>query len=142
MRVAMLIAVAVALAGAAPAQGAGKAKSKGPLKTRGDREAYSMGQTVGASLTRQGVDVDVEMMIRGLRDAYSGKKSLLTADEMHATMLGLNERLEKKRRRRQQVQGKKNSAEGAAFLAANRKKKAAGIPLASPIGSDEIQWRL
>ena len=121
MKVTMLTAIAMALAWTASAQSGGK--SAAPLKSQGDREAYSMGQTVGTSLRRQGVDVDLAMMIRGLRDAYADHKSLMTAEAMNTTMLRLNDRIRKSRQRRKQAQGPKNSAEGAAFLAANKKKK-------------------
>ena len=45
------------------------------LKTEKDRLSYSLGADMGRNLQRQGVDVDVELVIRGLKDGLSRGKA-------------------------------------------------------------------
>src|SRR5437868_11668540 len=56
------------------------------LKTQKDKASYAVGMSIGTGLHRQGVPVDAALVARGLRDAMTGAKPLLTDDEMKAVL--------------------------------------------------------
>jgi len=59
------------------------------LKTPKDKASYAVGMSIGTGLHRQGVPVDAALVARGLRDAMTGAKPLLTDDEMKAVLTQL-----------------------------------------------------
>jgi FKBP-type peptidyl-prolyl cis-trans isomerase FklB len=50
---------------------------------------YSVGYQVGGDITRQGLSVDPEMVIRGVLDALAGSEPLMTEDEMKRALVKL-----------------------------------------------------
>lgn len=122
------------------------------LKTQKEKVSYGIGVDVAKSLKQQSIEVNVEAMVRGLRDALAGGKLLMTEDEVQATMSKFQTEL-----RQKQIQGTKtastgNKKEGAAFLAKNKTKQGV-VTLPSglqykilkagngkkPIGSDTVE---
>ncbi len=61
------------------------------LKTQKEKASYALGTKIGGDLKRQGVgaSVDAALTARGLRDALSGGKSLMTDDEVKAALTQL-----------------------------------------------------
>ncbi len=99
------------------------------LKDSKQKVSYGIGLNIGRSMKSQGVDVDAELLARGISDAITGGKPLLTDQELQETMLALKQELEGKQREMVAKQagaskaiGEKNKKEGDAFLAANAKK--------------------
>jgi FKBP-type peptidyl-prolyl cis-trans isomerase len=86
------------------------------LKTPRDKESYAMGMNIGTGLHRQGLTLDPALVARGLKDAQTGGKTLLTEDEARAAFQQLQADV-------QQKMGAKNRSEGEAFLAANKSKE-------------------
>ena len=64
----------------------GMAQDSAILKTQRDKVSYSMGLDIGRMLKMQGVDVDLELVTRGLKDAYTGNQPLLTDEEMQEVL--------------------------------------------------------
>jgi FKBP-type peptidyl-prolyl cis-trans isomerase FklB len=123
-------------AGAAPKSPAGAAAqhhaAAAPLllKTDKEKESYAIGLNIGKSIHRDGVDVDPNILSRGLKDSLSGAKPALTDDEAKAVMMGLQARVRKQQAEQAQVAaeaakkvGEANKAAGDAFLAANKTKE-------------------
>jgi FKBP-type peptidyl-prolyl cis-trans isomerase FklB len=127
---------------AAKAQPATPAKPKGPatkakaaktpatksaapttLKTPKDKFSYALGMNLGASLHKQSVEVDPNMVAQGLRAALAGGKTLLTQDEAQAALMEVQNELRKKQQEKMQVAGEANKKEGEAFLAAKKGKE-------------------
>jgi FKBP-type peptidyl-prolyl cis-trans isomerase len=100
------------------------AKSQGALalKTQKDKTSYAIGMNIGKSLHRDSVDVDPNILLRGLKDALAGSKPLLTDDEVKAAMTALGSDVRKRQEVRMQQEGAINKKEGDAFLAANKTK--------------------
>jgi len=129
---------------AAPAAGAQKApaaktgtatKPRTPLtlKTQKDKTSYAVGMNVGKGLganLRQGsVDVDQAILLRGLKDALAGGKTLLTDDEAKAVLTQLQTEMRARQQEKMKVEQEKmkavaenNKKEGDEFLAANKVK--------------------
>jgi FKBP-type peptidyl-prolyl cis-trans isomerase FklB len=85
------------------------------LTTDKEKQSYALGMNIGRGLTRQQVDVDTALVIRGLRDTLAGTKPLLTDAEAEAALTQLQAATEQKI-------GDTNMKEGQEFLAANKTK--------------------
>ena len=92
------------------------------LRTPKEKSSYAIGLSIGGSLHRDGVDVDPNIVLRGLKDALAGSKPLLTDDELRATMQALQTDVRAKQQAKMQQAGEMNVKEGEAFLAANKTK--------------------
>ena len=77
---------------------------------------------IGKGMRRQSLDIDPAMVGRGLKDAFTDTKTLMTEDEMRATLAAyqteMNGKLEEKRKQ----EGAAAQKEGDAFLAGNKSK--------------------
>jgi FKBP-type peptidyl-prolyl cis-trans isomerase FklB len=89
------------------------------LKTQKEKLSYIIGMDMGKNLKNQSVDIDSNILARGLKDALSGSKSVLTEQEVRDTLSVFQKEMVAK----QQAIGEKNKKEGEAFLAENKKKK-------------------
>jgi FKBP-type peptidyl-prolyl cis-trans isomerase FklB len=111
---------------AKPGQGT-TARKPGPaplvLKTPKDKASYAIGMNVGKSLHKDSVDVDPTILLRGLKDALAGGKTLLTDDEAKTAMVAIQADLRKKQEAKMAVLGDANKKEGDAFLADNKTKE-------------------
>jgi len=93
------------------------------LKTQRDKVSYSMGLDIGRMLKMQGVDVDLELVTRGLKDAYTGNQPLLTDEEMQEVLTNFKKEFIAKQQELAKQQGEKNKKEGEMFLETNKKKE-------------------
>ncbi len=99
------------------------AEKKIELKTKKDKVSYSIGLDMGASLKNNEIDVDPNIVARGIKDSLSGGKRLMTDQEVQETLTALRTELIAKQQERQKALAEKNKKEGEAFLAANAKKE-------------------
>jgi FKBP-type peptidyl-prolyl cis-trans isomerase FklB len=93
------------------------------LKTPKDKARYAIGLNIGKNLLRDAVDVDPNILLRGLKDALAGGKTLLTDDEAKAALTGLQNDVRVRQQAKMQQQGAVNLKQGEAFLAANKTKE-------------------
>jgi FKBP-type peptidyl-prolyl cis-trans isomerase FklB len=105
-----LILVAVALI-ATGAQAQEKGVRRGELKSVRERASYSFGMTMGSNLKRQGVDIDLELLIQGLRDATGGGKLQLTEEQAMEAMQAFEKEM-----------AAKQAADSKKFLVDNKKR--------------------
>jgi FKBP-type peptidyl-prolyl cis-trans isomerase FklB len=94
------------------------------LKTAKDKTSYAVGLNIGNSMRKDGVDIDPSILVRGLKDALAGGKTLLTDEEAKTAMAALQNDLRKKQEAKMQQVGETNKQEGEAFLAANKTQDA------------------
>lgn len=99
------------------------AKSTFALKTQKDKASYALGMNIGSGLHRQGIPVDPAIVSRGLRDAMGSGKTLMTEEEMKATLQQLSSDIHKMQDAKAHEAGEANRKEGEAFLAANKTKE-------------------
>jgi FKBP-type peptidyl-prolyl cis-trans isomerase FklB len=100
-----------------------KSKSDATLGTEKDKLSYAIGVNVGRSLQKDSVEVDPSIVVRGLKDALAGGKTLMTDDEAKAVIVALQTDLHKKQEAVMQAAGDVNKKQGDAFLAANKLKE-------------------
>jgi FKBP-type peptidyl-prolyl cis-trans isomerase FklB len=105
--------IAFALAGVAVAE------EKSPqLKDLKDKVSYSFGLNVGFNLKRQNIELNQDLFMAGMKDAMTGRKPLLSEQELRDTMMAFQKEMQDK----QAEAAKKNSAEAEKFLAQNKAK--------------------
>ena len=116
-RLAMAMCAAVALSGAAFAADAPELK--------GDKEklSYSIGMELGVNLKRQSVEVDPDLLAKGVKDSYGGGKTLLTEDEARLAITTFQKALMAKKAETMRILAEKNKADGEKFLAENARKE-------------------
>lgn len=107
-----LVAVALAFGHAAAAD-------KAKFTDETDKINYTIGYRLGSDFKRQQVEIRNEMIINGIQDAASGAGPQLTPDEMHDTLLGLQQRLKAEQQARQQETLAANLAAAQAYLKEN-----------------------
>jgi FKBP-type peptidyl-prolyl cis-trans isomerase FklB len=87
------------------------------------RVSYAIGMMLGSRWQQEGIDVSNEMVLRALNDVQAGRTTLLTAQEMGATLSQFQRGLTAKAEKRRQEMAETNRQAGAAFLAQNKDKK-------------------
>jgi FKBP-type peptidyl-prolyl cis-trans isomerase FklB len=92
------------------------------LKTQKDKASYAIGLNIGKSMHKDSVDVDPNILLRGMKDGLAGAKPLLTDEEAKAAMVALQADLRKKGEEKMLVQGEANKKQGDTFLAENKTK--------------------
>ncbi|MEK6788828.1 MAG: FKBP-type peptidyl-prolyl cis-trans isomerase [Pseudomonadota bacterium] len=93
---------------------------KKPISDR-EQFAYSIGYLNGQGSGEQISDLDIETFIRGFRDAFGKKESLLTPQERTAAISRYKEQRLAALQADMEKLGKENAAAGAAFLEQNAK---------------------
>lgn len=99
------------------------AGDKTALKNEKDKVSYSIGTQIGNNFKNQSMDVDVDLLAKGIKDALSGGKLLMTEKEIKETITALQKDMMAKQAERMKVAAEKNRKEGEAFLADNKKKE-------------------
>jgi FKBP-type peptidyl-prolyl cis-trans isomerase FklB len=116
-RLAITMCAAVALSGAAFAADAPE------LKSDKEKLSYSIGMDIGEKLKQQSIDVDTELLARGLKDRYGGGKTILTEDEARQAFTKFQKQQMAKQAETMRILSEKNRADGEKFLAENAKKE-------------------
>jgi len=100
------------------------------LTSQKDKLSYTIGQNTGKFLNKNNIEINQDLLIKGILDGLSGNQSLLTEQELKETLLVFQkEMMAKQTEARQKMvaaQGKlaeENLKNGKAFLAENAKKE-------------------
>src|SRR5438445_8093660 len=103
-----------------------RADDQPALKDGKEKTSYSIGANVGTSLKRQEIDIDPDILMKGLKDAYAGK-SQMSDQEVREVLTALskeiNAKMQEKRKQEEEKRkqlGEKNKQEGQKFLAENK----------------------
>ena len=95
------------------------AQEKSALKNQKEKMSYIIGMDIGNNLKKQSIDIDPNILAKGVKDALSGSQPLLTEQEVRETTMAFQKEMMAK----QEEVGKKNKREGETFLAENKKKE-------------------
>lgn len=115
-------------------------------KTPKDQVSYTIGAQFGKSLKSQNLDINTEVLAKGIADGYKGETKM-TEEEMQAAMMTMAQ----ERQKEMKVQAEKNMGSAAEFMAKNKiaegiKTTASGLQYrineagsgASPKGNDIV----
>jgi len=101
----------------------GFAQDKTDLKDQKEKLNYVIGVDIGKALQKQGVPIDPELVAKGIKDAVSGGKLLMTDHEIQETMMAFQKEMRAKQEEANKQAGEKNKKEGQTFLEANKTKE-------------------
>jgi len=99
------------------------AQDPAPLKTPKEKLSYGIGADLGRNLQRLGVEIDTELLSKGLADALAGGKLRMSDDEIGATLNALQAQIQRKSAQAAGAAGEENKKAGEAFLAQNKSKE-------------------
>ncbi len=88
------------------------------LKDTKDKVSYSIGLNIGFNFKKQDLPLNTDALVAGVKDAISGKKPLLSENEIRETMTNWSKEVADK----QKAAGEKNVKDGEKFLADNKTK--------------------
>src|SRR4030042_5789309 len=89
------------------------------LKNQKDKMSYIIGMDIGNNLKTQSIDVEANILAKGVKDALTGGKPLLSEQEIRETMTAFQNEMKVK----QEVVARKNKEQEDSFLADNKKKE-------------------
>lgn len=98
------------------------AQKKTTLKTQKEKISYIIGTDIGKNLKKQSIDVNPELLFKGIKDAFAGDKFLLTDQEIQEVMGAFQQEMIAKQSEKMSKVAAANKKEGEAFLDANKKK--------------------
>ncbi|MBY6205473.1 FKBP-type peptidyl-prolyl cis-trans isomerase [Halomonas denitrificans] len=92
------------------------------LETPEERLSYTIGMDIGQSLTGQDMELDIDILIEGLRAVYTGEETLLTQEEALAERQQFIERRQQQLEQERTQEARVNLEEGQAFMEQNAEK--------------------
>ncbi len=106
------------------------------------KASYAIGMMLGHNWKQQSIDVDPELVLRGLKDEQSGGATLLTPEEMQTTLRDYQQVIAAKQRKVREEMAAKDKAEGEAFLATNKNNPGVmTLPVTLPDGKvSELEY--
>ena len=121
--IAGVVVVGTALAQAPqPGATAPAAAPGAALKDTKQKASYGLGLSLGRNFKSQSIDVDVELLIRGMRDGLGGAQPALTDAQIQEALQAFQEEVMAKQAEKAKADGAANKAAGDAFLKANSAK--------------------
>jgi FKBP-type peptidyl-prolyl cis-trans isomerase len=94
----------------------------GAFETMTQKVSYSIGLNMGRSLEQQDVEVDLEVLLAGIKDGMSGATAKMTDQEIQETMQAFQQEMMQKAQVQREEMATKNQAEGQEFLAQNKER--------------------
>lgn len=93
------------------------------LNTEMDKVSYVIGTQIAQNLKQQGIEISIEPLIMGFKDAITGKEMAISNEEMQQVMSAFQQRMMAKQMAEQAEEASKNLAEAQKFLEANKSKE-------------------
>lgn len=87
-----------------------------------EKVSYGIGMDLGENFKAQGIEIDPNMIARGLKDAISNSKPLYTQQELAATLVEFQKQLMAKRQAEYAALATKNLQQSNSFLQSNKTK--------------------
>jgi FKBP-type peptidyl-prolyl cis-trans isomerase FklB len=84
------------------------------------KASYIIGHNIGHSMHTDGVEIDMDAFVKGMKEALADKPSQLSPEEVKDVMTRFQKTLQASHEGRAKASGDKNKKEGEAFLAKNK----------------------
>jgi len=85
--------------------------------------SYSVGVSVIRNMKQQGIDIDLETLIKGMRDEYEGKTISISDEQIRASMLALQNKVRQNQMKNRRLAAEENKKAGEAFLSGNKTRE-------------------
>jgi len=99
-----------------------EAQKKTALSTQQEKVSYLIGRNIGSNFKKQGIEINADIFLKGIKDGMAGKKNLLSEEESDSVMTAFQQEMQGKQQKEHDVLAQKNLKAGKAFLTANAKK--------------------
>ena len=118
------VCLAIAFFGACGLYNAAGATENGrDLETQHDKTSYGIGLDIGRDIAKQSLEIDNELLLKGISDGLTNKEPLLSDKEIEQVREDFSRTRKAAMEKERQAAAEKNLNEGKAFLAENTKKK-------------------
>ena len=94
-----------------------------PLNSTLEQASYAVGVDLANNLQIQGINLDTDAFLLGLRDSLTAQNLKLSPEQMQSALTRFQEELELSRNEELQAQAEQNLAKGQAFLTANAQQE-------------------
>lgn len=92
------------------------------LSTLQEKASYTIGFNIGSDVSAEELGIDLELLIRGIRDAAAGKQHPLSPEDVEAVMNAFQREVAAKQQAKFEKMAQTNKSEGEAFLRQNATK--------------------
>lgn len=93
------------------------------FKTQKEKVSYALGMEMGKGVKSQQIDVDPDIMIKGLKDGLSDAKPEMSEEELRQIITSVQQEIRQKQVQAREAAATENKTKGEAFLAENAKKE-------------------
>lgn len=93
------------------------------FKSDKDKVSYVIGHQIGSDMQRSGADIDLDSMMKGVKEGLAGTASKLTTEEGQKVMNDFRTSMRTKMEEKRKKEGETNDKAGKEFLAKNAKEK-------------------
>lgn len=100
----------------------GSAEEAQVLKTTRDVQSYGIGVNIAKSFKRDEVDIDLELLVKGMKDVMAGDRLMIPEKELRRAMNSFQGELRQKAAARNRIAAVDNKKKGEDFLVANKSK--------------------
>lgn len=103
---------------------AGAEETEKPANFENNRQitSYSIGVQTSRTFVKDNVDIDIDMFIKGLKDASGGNKLLLSEEKLRSVLNGFQSDLRRNLKTTRALASAENIRKGKIFLEENKKK--------------------
>jgi FKBP-type peptidyl-prolyl cis-trans isomerase FklB len=115
----LLIAFAACQKAGAPAA---KTFTKGDLDSQKKKVSYAIGLDIGQNFKARAMDIDLDIMSQGMKDAQKTEKPLLAPEEIQKVMTQFQQDMMKIEQEKRLAKGQENKAQEESFLKENAHK--------------------
>jgi FKBP-type peptidyl-prolyl cis-trans isomerase FklB len=88
-----------------------------------ERASYAIGMNMAQGMKSQNVPIDLDLLIQGMQDAYAGKETRLSVEQMQQALQEFQQMMVQRQQEARSAQGEKNKQEADAFFAENKEKE-------------------
>jgi FKBP-type peptidyl-prolyl cis-trans isomerase FklB len=117
-----LLLVIFSACGKAAGESTAKPLKAEDLNSQKKKVSYAIGLDIGKNFRERAIDVDMDILILGLRDAQGKGQHLLSAEEIQKTMTQFQQDMMKAEQVKRMGQAEGNKIQGEAFLKENAQK--------------------
>jgi FKBP-type peptidyl-prolyl cis-trans isomerase FklB len=101
---------------------AAKTLTKESLDSQKKKVSYAIGLDIGQNFKARSMDIDLDILFQGMKDAQKTEKPLLDEEEIQKVMTQFQQDMMKIEQEKRSAQGQGNKAQEEAFLKENAKK--------------------
>jgi FKBP-type peptidyl-prolyl cis-trans isomerase FklB len=88
-----------------------------------DTVSYLIGNDISRSFKSNGIDLNFELLYRGIQDAQKGADTLISKEKTQAVLMAFQQQMSQKRKQKESQEASVSEAKGMQFLAENKKKE-------------------